>query len=277
VIFVNDGSTDKSWEELLRLKELYKGKVSLLNLSRNFGQLGALFAGFNSARGDAVICVSADLQDPISLMGKMVAYWRTSTELVICYRENRKDGIFTGILSSFAHSIARISYPELPRGGFDYWLMSRRVCNLLCSLHGRNMFLQGYLSSVGFSKAFIPYTRMSRKSGRSGYTFGSKVDIVMSFLVNSSAPIRVMSCLGVFISLCGLIYSLLIVHAWLMHATPFSGWAPLMIVSMVIGGTLMMMLGLIGEYIWRIYENVRNFPLFVIEKKSMSGRDESSK
>src|SRR5215207_5554872 len=105
VIFVTDGSTDKSWEELVRLQELHKGKISLLNLSRNFGQQGALFAGFNSARGDAVICVSADLQDPISLMGKMVAYWKNNTEIVVCYRERRKDGMLSRIFSHLAHSI----------------------------------------------------------------------------------------------------------------------------------------------------------------------------
>src|SRR5258708_5624101 len=94
VVFVNDGSTDKSWEELERLQRLHKDKISLINLSRNFGQLGALFAGFNNARGDVIISVSADLQDPICLMAKMVAYWKNDTEIVICYREHRIEGFF---------------------------------------------------------------------------------------------------------------------------------------------------------------------------------------
>jgi glycosyltransferase involved in cell wall biosynthesis len=278
IIFVNDGSTDESWQELVRLQGLHKETVSLINLSRNFGQLGSLFAGFNHARGDAVICVSADLQDPISLMGKMVAYWKNNTEVVICYRENRDEGFFARKSSDFAYAIARISNPGLPNGGFDYWLMSRKICKMLCSFKGRHNFLQGYLVSVGFSKAFIPYTRVQRKVGKSGYKFGSKLKIVIDFLVDSSyLPIRFMSSLGVLISFCGVIYSLLIIYAWLVNETPFPGWAPLIIVTMLMSGILMIMLGIIGEYIWRIHDNLRDFPLFIVESKSMSDGDESLK
>lgn len=277
VIFVNDGSTDKSWEELLRLKCLYNEQISLLNLSRNFGQLGALYAGFNFARGSAVICISADLQDPIPLMAKMVAYWKSNTEIVICYREHRTDGLFPWIFSNIAYSIARISYTELPSGGFDYWLMSRRVCQLLCSFKGRNIFIQGYLSAIGFSKAFIPYTRVKRPVGQSGFSFWKKLEAVINLLVDSYVPIRFMSCVGALISLSGVIYSLLIIYAWLMNQTPFSGWAPLMILTMILGGGLMIMLGIIGEYIWRIFDNQRDLPRFVVETRLMSGRDENSK
>jgi polyisoprenyl-phosphate glycosyltransferase len=277
VIFVNDGSTDKSWDELLRLKGLYKERISLINLSRNFGQAGALFAGFNNARGDAVICVSADMQDPISLMAKMVAYWKNNTEIVICYRENRNDGFFPRKFSSVAYSIARTSYPELPRGGFDYWLMSSKVCKMLCSFKGRHNFVQGYLLSVGFSRAFIPYTRMKRRIGKSGYSFRQKLKMVIDFLVASSLPIRLMSGLGALFSTCGVVYSLLIAYAWFMHRTPFSGWAPLMVLTMTIGGMIMIMLGVIGEYIWRIYDNMRDFPLYIIETTSVSNSEENPK
>lgn len=267
LLFVNDGSTDHSWDKLLRMRELHKDKISLLNLSRNFGQLGALFAGFNNAIGDAVICISADLQDPISLIPKMVGYWKNDTEVVVCYREGRKDGVLARMFSRFAYSMARASCPELPRGGFDYWLMSRRVCQLLCSFKGRHNFLQGNLLSTGFSNAFIPYTREQRKFGKSGYTLGKRIKIVIDFLVDSSyLPIRSMSCLGAFISFAGVLYSILIGYAWLIHKTPFPGWAPIMIIVMVIGGIIMLMLGIIGEYIWRIYDNTKDFPLFIVDE-----------
>ena len=143
--------------------------------------------------------------------------------------------------------------------------MSSKVCKMLCSFKGRHNFVQGYLLSVGFSKAFIPYTRMKRKVGKSGYSFGQKLKMVIDFLVASSLPIRFMSCLGAVFSTCGVVYSLLIAYAWFMHQTPFSGWAPLMVITMMIGGILMIMLGVIGEYIWRIYDNLRDFPLYIIE------------
>jgi len=268
IVFVNDGSQDDSWEVLLRLQSQYPQYISLLNLSRNFGQLGALFAGFNQAKGDAIIPISADMQDPISLMGQMVKHWRDGIEIVVCHRQNRQDGFLRSFFSKFAYSIARLSSAELPSGGFDYWLMSRKVCQLLCACKGRHNFIQGYLLSLGFSKVFIPYTRVQRTVGKSGYNFAKSLKIIIDFLVDSSyLPIRFMSCLGALISLSGVGYTLLIVYAWFHQQTPFSGWAPLMIMLMIIGGTLMIMLGIIGEYIWRIYDNIKDFPLYIVEQK----------
>ena len=146
---------------------------------------------------------------------------------------------------------------------------------MLCSFKGRHNFVQGYLLSIGFSKAFIPYTRVKRKVGSTGYKFGQKLKMVVDFLVDSSLPIRFMSGLGALFSMAGVVYSLLIAYAWLIHRTPFSGWAPLMVITMVIGGILMIMLGVIGEYIWRIYDNMRDFPLYIIE--SVSRSDENPK
>jgi hypothetical protein len=211
-------------------------------------------------------------------MGKMVAHWKSGAEVVICYRENRDDGFLARKSSRLAYSIARISNPGLPKGGFDYWLMSKKICEMLCSFKGRHNFLQGYLVSVGFSKAFIPYTRAQRAVGKSSYRFGKKLTIVIDFLVDSSyLPIRFMSSLGALISFCSVLYSLLIICAWLVNQTPFPGWAPLIIVTMMMSGILMMMLGVIGEYIWRIHDNIRDFPLFIVESKSMSSGDETSK
>lgn len=269
ILFVNDGSRDESWDELISLKREFGDVIRPINLSRNFGQLGALYAGFNNAKGDAVICISADLQDPISLMGQMVKTWDAGVEIVVCNRKSRKDGFFTGIFSKIAYAVARVSVPDLPRGGFDYWLMSRRVCKHLCSFKGRHNFLQGYLLSVGYSKAFIPYTRIQRAEGKSGYSLGKKIKILIDFMVDSSyLPIRGMSCLGALLAVSGLIYSVMIVYARIRNETPFPGWAPIMIMLMIIGGMIMIMLGVIGEYIWRIYDNQRDFPLFIVEKEN---------
>jgi glycosyltransferase involved in cell wall biosynthesis len=268
MVFVNDGSTDGSWNELLRLKSLHDDKITLLNLSRNFGQQGALFAGFSQMRGDAVICVSADLQDPIELIGNMVESWRSGIEVVICYRQARSDGFASQAFSAFAYFVLRASNPEIPKGGFDYWLMSRRACKLVCSLKGRDHSLQGDVLGVGFSRAFIPYTRLPRRVGRSGYTFWKKLTIVLDFLVTASyLPIRCLSVVGAVMAFGGAVYSLLIVYAWYTQRTPFEGWAPLMILQMVMGGVIMLMLGAIAEYVWRVYDSLKDFPAFIIEQR----------
>jgi glycosyltransferase involved in cell wall biosynthesis len=268
IVFVNDGSKDDSWEELKRLKTTHGNKIVLLNLSRNFGQMGALFAGFNRARGDAVVCVSADLQDPISLMGDMVDYWKQGTEIVIGYRQNRTDGLSARLGSNIAYAIVRLTYPQLPKGGFDYWLMSKRVNKLFCSLKGRHTFLQGYLLSLGFRKILIPYTRRQRKVGKSGFKLRYKIKIIIDFLVDGSyLPIRFMSGFGAITACCGFVYSLLIAYGWYMHRTPFPGWAPLMILVLIIGGMIMIMQGVIGEYIWRMHDNIKEFPLFIIDEE----------
>lgn len=268
ILCVNDGSKDGSWEVLQDLSRRHPTVMKLVNLSRNFGQYGALHAGFSRAKGDAVICISADLQDPTSLIPQMVAHWAAGTELVVCYRKQRQDGTLRRIFSQAAYSLARQSYPDLPQGGFDFWLMSRRICDLMNGFKGRNNFIQGYLMALGFSKTFIPYVRRERPHGKSGYTFAKKLKITVDFVVDSSyLPIRAMSLLGAVITFSGFIYSLLIWWAWASDKTPFQGWAPLMILMMVIGGMLMVMLGVIGEYIWRIYDNIKDFPVYIIDKE----------
>lgn len=268
ILFVNDGSIDGSWEELLKLNRKYGSKIKLLNLIRNFGQLGALHAGFRYATGDAVICISADLQDPVELMSKMVQKWQSGDDLVVAYRAERKDGFLNRLFSALAYAVARITYPELPHGGFDYWLMSRRICQMMASFQGRHNFIQGYLLSISRKKSFIPYTRLQRRFGKSGYKFGKKLKIVIDFMVDTSyLPIRFMSVMGALLAGTGMVYSLLIFYAWLTDKTPFSGWAPLMIMLMVIGGIILLMLGVIGEYVWRIYDNSKAFPLFLVHEQ----------
>ncbi len=144
---------------------------------------------------------------------------------------------------------------------------------MLCSFKGKINFIQGYLLSVGFSKTFIPYTRKKRPHGKSSYSFIKKIMIFVDFLVDSSCiPIRFMSALGIFTAFSGLIYSLIIVYAWFSNQTPAPGWAPIMIIIMIIGGIIMTMLGILGEYIWRIYNNSKNYPAFIVDEEESSDK-----
>lgn len=266
VVFVDDGSKDGSWKELERVKADNPRQVSLLKLSRNFGQISAILAGYEAARGDAIITVSADLQDPIALMARMVSFWEGGQEIVIANRESRNDDVTPTYFSKIAYYFARRANPLIPKGGFDYLLLSRRATTILRSFKGRHRFFQGDVLWVGLPTTFIPYVREKRKHGKSGWTFAKKFKYFTDLMLDSSYfPIRAMSGFGFLTASAGILYAIVIVIAWFRGETPFEGWAPIMITLLVIGGLIMMMLGMIGEYLWRIYDDVKQRPLFIVE------------
>lgn len=268
VVFVDDGSDDGSWDELCRLNAQYPKEVSLVKLSRNFGQVSAILAGYGAAKGDAVVTLSADLQDPIPLIATMVEHWQKGVEVVVAHREARNDDTASTLFSKIAYGIARRANPRIPQGGFDYLLLSRRAAQLLCSFKGRHRFFQGDVLWLGLSTTFIPYERMKRPVGRSGWSFAKKFKYFTDLILDSSYfPIRMMSSLGFLTAMAGLLYAVVIVWTWLQGETPFSGWAPLMVTLLLVGGLIMMMLGIIGEYLWRIYDDVKERPLYLVEKK----------
>jgi polyisoprenyl-phosphate glycosyltransferase len=267
IVFVNDGSTDGSLDELRALRAQDEN-VKVISFTRNFGQMAAMLAGFAEARGAAVINISADLQDPVELMIDMVAQWRAGSEIVICYRSDREDPPVSRFVSQVGYNLLRKAVPQIPPGGFDYVLMDRRVMDQFNAMDVRHRFFQGDLLWPGFRTSLIPYVRRARKVGRSQYTFGKKLkNFLDAFLDASFLPIRTISMLGLGTCLVGLLYGLTVVYAWASGRTPFEGWAPLMIVVLIVGGVIMLMLGVIGEYVWRINEEVRKRPNYVIREK----------
>lgn len=273
VVFVDDGAQDGSWEELERIQVENPDHVSLVKLSRNFGQVSAILAGYEAAHGDAVITISADLQDPVSVMAQMVSHWEKGQEIVIAHRESRDDDVAATFFSRIAYGFARRANPRIPVGGFDYLLLSRRATGLITSFSGRHRFFQGDVLWLGLPTTFIPYARECRKHGKSGWTFAKKFKYFTDLILDSSyLPIRLMSSLGFLTASAGLLYALVIVVAWFRSQTPFAGWAPLMVTLLIVGGLIMMMLGIIGEYVWRIYDDVKERPLYIVERQlPMSG------
>lgn len=266
IVLVDDGSPDNSYQEMCTAHKTYPDKIVIVKLTRNFGQVPAMLAGYKAASGDAVISVSADLQDPIELMKDMVEKWEGGNEIVVAFRKQREDSAFARILSRLAYKIARSSNPNVPEGGFDYVLMSRKAVSLLLSYRGRHKFFQGDVLWAGLPTAFIPYIRKARPIGKSGYNFWQKYKMLIDWTLDASyLPIRFMSGLGILTAFIGIGYGFIIILAWFFRKTPFEGWAPIMIVTLVIGGMLMMMMGLIGEYLWRIYDDIRDKPLYVVD------------
>jgi dolichol-phosphate mannosyltransferase len=266
IVFVDDGSDDGSREELQAIRAR-DDQVTVISFTRNFGQMAAMLAGFKHAQGDVVVHLSADLQDPVDLVPRMVDAWANGGEAVIAYRANREDGWVARLWSRLFYGIVRLSYPQMPAGGFDCILLDRVVMDAFNRIDVRNRFFQGDVLWFGYRATFIPYTRQRRTIGRSQYTFFKRLKNALDAILDSSyLPIRFISAAGVVFALLGFLYALDIAYARWMRQIPVTGWAPIMILLLIIGGLIMLMLGIIGEYIWRIYDEVRGKPNYVIRQ-----------
>lgn len=266
-VFVDDGSDDGSLQELLGLRER-DANVRIVSFTRNFGQMAAILAGLKAATGDVILHLSADLQDPVALIPRMIQDYEAGSELVIGHRVEREDRWTSRVTSRMFYRLVRLSFPQMPAGGFDFVLMARRVVDSFNSIEVRNRFFQGDLLWMGYKTTFIPYTRAKRTIGRSQYTFAKRLKNSLDAILDSSyLPIRFISVVGAITALLGFLYALNITYVYFRHGTPFTGWAPIMILLLMIGGVLMLMLGIIGEYIWRIYDEVKRKPNYIIRQQ----------
>jgi glycosyltransferase involved in cell wall biosynthesis len=265
IIFIDDGSDDNSWDIIIELVNKDPQHVSAHKLSRNFGQLSAMLAGYQRANGNCLISISADLQDPPNLIGEMVNRWLQGDDIVIANRKSRDDGFLAKITSWIAYSIARRFTPGLPKGGFDYFLMSRTAIDLLLKFKGRFRFIQGDLLWLGLPTSFIPYDREKRLLGVSGYSMSKRFSNFLNLVLDGSQSlIKVMTKFGLLVIFFGFLYLISIVYTWWTGGTPFEGWAPIMVAILVLNGILLIMLGILGSYLWRIYDLIRERPMNVI-------------
>lgn len=266
-VFVNDGSDDNSMQELTALHE-QDSKVKVLSFSRNFGQVPAIIAGMKEVTGAAAVSMSADLQEPIELIENMISKWQSGNEIVIGHRVDREDSFIANKASAVFYSLMKYVNPKMPKGGFDFLLIDQKAIAVFNQIDERNRFFQGDILWLGFSVAFIPYSRLKRTIGKSQWTLSKKLKYFIDGLLNTSyIPIRLMSLLGIIISFFGFLYAIVIAYNRFINNTPFEGWAPIMILILIIGGLIMLMLGIIGEYVWRTYDETRKRPLYIIKDK----------
>ena len=269
IIFIDDGSGDNSLVELTELKKEHSDLIKIIKFTRNFGQVAAVMAGYQYAKGECIISISADLQDPPELINKMLNYHFTDNyDIVICHRKTRDESFFRRITSSiFYKMIRKLSFPNMPSGGFDFALINNKVKKVILSKQEVNPFWQGQILWTGYKIKFIPYKRKKREIGQSRWTFSKKIKYLIDGLMSYSYfPLRLMSITGIIVSMAGFIYAIIIFFARIFNAIPIKGWAPLMIVLLVLSGIQMLMLGVIGEYLWRTLDQVRNRRPYIIEK-----------
>jgi glycosyltransferase involved in cell wall biosynthesis len=266
IVFTNDGSIDESLSVLRRIHEKDK-RIKIINLSRNFGQVVATIASQRLVKGDAVITLSADLQDPLELIPKMIESWASGNEIVICKRIKRNDGIVSDTSSRLLFWFLKVNTNhEIPEGGFDYYLLDKKALHYLNLVEDRTRLMHIDIFELGFKKDFIPYERLKREFGKSQYSFLRRFSIFYNtFYTYSRFPIRLMIFMGFLFFLFGITYSISLAYNYIFYKAPFEGWTPIMILISISGGLILMMLGIIGEYIWRIYQESKKRPHYIIK------------
>jgi len=269
-IFIDDGSGDSSLMELLSLKaEKTKDNIKVIKFTRNFGQVPAIMAGYQYAKGKCVINISADLQDPPAIMNEMLeAFNKENYDIVIATRNEREESFYRKKTSSFFYKlIKKISFSNMPVGGFDFVLLSDRAKHHIISKPESNPFWQGQILYTGFKPKFISYQRKQRKYGKSRWPFGKKLKYLIDGVLGYSyLPLRLMSIIGGIVSIIGFLYAAIIIINRIFGDVPFKGWAPIMVVILILSGIQMLMLGVIGEYLWRTLDQVRNRPKYIIDQ-----------
>lgn len=267
IICVNDGSTDqtllglRSWESKL-------AQVKVINLARNFGKEVALTAGLDYSQGSVVIPLDSDLQDPPELIPKMIAKWREGYDVVYATRAIRdSDGWFKKLSAEIYYRLFNlITDTKIPFNAGDYRLMDRKVVESIGEMRERSRFMKGVFAWVGFRQASVEYTRPERFAGQESQSFKRlwklAVDGIISF---STIPLRVWSYVGLLIALVSFIYGLIIITRTLIFGTDVPGYASTIVIILFLGGIQLMSLGVLGEYVGRIFEEVKKRPLYIVD------------
>lgn len=196
IVLVNDGSDDGSWDEIVQLTN-HNHKIKGISFSKNYGQVPAIVAGLRNCKGDLAIVMSADLQDPVEMIHKMLHSWGNGYEVIICYRTSREDRWIDRFFSAAFYRSIRLIYPEIPLGGFDFFGMDRGAVDEFNCIEKGGRFLQGDVIQLNASKSFLPYERLARKNGKSQWTFSRKVKY--AFYAYFSSPIGVLFLLSLFV------------------------------------------------------------------------------
>lgn len=268
VVLVDDGSRDDTWEAIERAAR-DEPRVRGIRLSRNFGHQLALTAGLSVAAGDAVITMDSDLQHPPEAIPALLAAAREGSDVVYAVRSaDDAAGLWKRLSArGFYRLLNRLSSLELPEGAADYRFMSRRVVDVLLEMPERHRFLRGLVRWAGYNQTFVEYQRNAREGGSSKYSLRKMLlfawDGVVSF---SSFPLRVASVLGVCVSVLGWLYLVYVLAIKIFTQRAIPGWTSVTAAVLLLGGAQLVFLGILGQYVGRMYDDVKRRPLFLISE-----------
>jgi len=272
VILVDDHSLDNSPDVLKQVCAENAG-VRCLRLSSNCGSHIAILAGLEHARGDCAVFMAADLQDPPELIARMVELWRQGSKVVWAVRAQREqvplaDRLFA---TTFYWLLNRFGEVTLPPAGADFALVDRLIIEHLAQSVGANPSLFAEIARLGFAQAEVPYVKEARKFGRTKWSLGKRLKLFAdTFVAFSYAPLRAMSYIGLCMSALAFLWAVVVFFGRVFNQRPISGYASLMIVILTVGGFQMIMLGVLGEYLWRTLDEARHRPKYFIEESRSS-------
>ncbi len=269
LVIVNDGSKDNSYEVMKNLAERDE-HVKIISLSRNFGSHAAILCGLAKCTGDCAVVKAADLQEPTELILEMVDRWKNGSNVVLAVRKGREEGRGQTLFANMYYNMVRkTALPEMPKGGFDVYLLDRKVIDVVMALDERNSALTGQILWSGFRTDKVYYTRLAREVGTSRWTFKKKIRLVTDTLFSfSTLPIKIVTLVGSFSFAGSLIWALCVFTFKIMGLIDVSGWTTLFIFQLFSFGVLMMTLGILGEYLWRTFDASRNRPPYIIEDEN---------
>ena len=268
VLFIDDGSRDGS-AEILDSFHLRDSRLKAIHFSRNFGHQAALQAGLDLSAGKAVILMDADLQDPPELLERLIACWKQGYDVVYATRKKRQDSLMKkAAYKAFYRTLRLIAEIDVPLDAGDFCLMDRRVVDTLASFRERNRFLRGLRSWVGFKQIGVEYERSARHAGDAKYTLRKLIRLALSGYIGFSAmPLRAATWLGFLSAGAGFIIALWALITHLMNIPSPRGWASTLAVILFVGGVQLLVLGVMGEYLSRVYDEVRQRPLYIISSR----------
>lgn len=269
LVCIDDGSTDKTYA-LLQNYAKKDSHIKIIKFSRNFGKEYGLMAGLKFCTGDAAIPIDVDLQDPPELIPSFVKKWEEGYEMVYGIRSDRhSDTLIKRNTAKLFYKIYNLmTRSPIPYNAGDYRLIDRKVINAILSLKERNIFMKGVFGWTGFKSTGIKYTRQKRYAGKSKWNYWKLWNFALDGITASTTlPLRIWTYLGSLLSITGMLYAFYIILRTILHGVDIPGYASLLVFILVLGGIQMIILGIIGEYIGRIFIEVKNRPLYIIEEK----------
>lgn len=267
IVFVDDGSGDDSWEIMNSLRKKDEN-IRCVKLSRNYGEHAALLAGLSACTGDCAVTKQADLQEDSSIILEMYESWKRGNKVVLAVRKERKENRLKVFFANMYYALVRkMVNKDMPAGGCDCYLVDRKVIEVLERLDEKNSSLTLQVMWVGFKTDMIYFVRQDREVGKSRWTLSKKVKLVADSIFSFSyLPLRIMMGIGVVFNIAAAILLISVLVEKFTVGTPIQGWASIMCILLFGFGLLMLMLGIIGEYIWRVLDAARNRPIYIVDE-----------